>query len=65
MIGKYYKPTPKNVKKWLLAFKGLIGTLSGVTLINDYPKVAAGILIAGALIDFTINAVFGEEEPKS
>lgn len=59
---RFYKPTPRKVKRALLAFKGLIGSISGLALIQNNPYWAAGILIAGAITETIVKLMSNEEE---
>lgn len=54
-IKNYFEPTPKNVKKWLLAIKSILGTISGAAYVNGNEKVAFWILVGGAFIDELTN----------
>lgn len=64
MLKNYFKSTPKNVKRWLLALKGFIGTIALASYIQDNPRLSCIILVLGAVIDFILNATFSEEQPK-
>lgn len=55
-------PTPKRIKRFLLAFKGFIGTVSLVALVQNSPYLSAGFLITGALIDFIVDFIFTDDE---
>lgn len=54
-IKNYFEPTPKNVKRWLLAIKSILGTISGAAYVNGNEKVAFWILVGGAFIDELTN----------
>jgi hypothetical protein len=54
-LKNYFEPTPKNLRKWLLAIKSILGTISGAAYINGKEKVAFWILVSGAVIDGLAN----------
>jgi hypothetical protein len=54
-LRNYFEPTPKNVKKWLLAIKSILGTISGAAYVNGNEKMAFWILVGGAFIDELTN----------
>lgn len=54
-LKNYFEPTPKNVKKWLLAIKSILGTISGAAYVNGNEKMAFWILVSGAVIDGLAN----------
>jgi hypothetical protein len=60
-IKNYFEPTPKNVKKWLLAIKSILGTISVSAYVNGSEKVAFWILVGGAVIDELTNLFSNED----
>jgi len=54
-LKNYFEPTPKNVKKWLLAIKSILATVSGAAYVNGNEKIAFWILVGGACIDELTN----------
>lgn len=60
-LKNYFEPTPKNVKRWLLAFKSILGTISGAAYVNGNEKVAFWILVGGACIDELTNLISNED----
>lgn len=61
MIGKFDKPLPKRLKRAMLAFKTMVGVIAVSEYVSNNPKFAFYALIAGALIDFIVESLFGEE----
>lgn len=61
MIGKFDKPLPKRLKRAMLAFKTLIGAIAVSQYVTDNPKFSFYALIAGAVVDFIVEALFGDE----
>jgi hypothetical protein len=59
-LKNYFEPTPKNLRKWLLAIKSILGTISGAAYINGKEKVAFWILVGGAFIDELTNLISNE-----
>ena len=60
-FSQYFKPTPKNVRKWLLAGKSLIGTIATAEYFNGSPSRAFWIMLAGAALNEFAN-LLGESE---
>jgi len=60
-IRNYFEPTPKNVKKWLLAIKSILATISVSAYVNGSEKVAFWILVGGACIDELTNLFSNED----
>jgi len=54
-LKNYFEPTPKNVKKWLLAIKSVLATISVSAYVNGNEKIAFWILVGGACIDELTN----------
>jgi hypothetical protein len=54
-LKNYFEPTPKNVKKWLLAIKSILATISVSAYVNGNEKIAFWILVGGACIDELTN----------
>lgn len=54
-LKNYFEPTPKNVKKWLLAIKSVLATISVSAYVNGNEKIAFWILVGGAVIDELTN----------
>jgi hypothetical protein len=59
-LRNYFEPTPKNVKKWLLAIKSILATISVSAYVNGSEKVAFWILVGGACIDELTNLISNE-----
>jgi hypothetical protein len=59
-LKNYFEPTPKNVKKWLLAIKSILATISGAAYVNGNEKIAFCILVGGAVIDELTNLFSNE-----
>ena len=53
----YLSPTPTNVKKWLLAVKGIIGTIAGSAFISGKETLAFWLMLAGAVINELGNLI--------
>lgn len=62
---RLFSPTPKRIKRFLLAFKGFIGTVSLVALIQESPYLSAGFLITGAFIDFIVDFIYTDDESEA
>jgi hypothetical protein len=60
-LRNYFEPTPKNVKKWLLAIKSILATISVSAYVNGSEKVAFWILVGGACIDELTNLISNED----
>lgn len=60
-IKNYFEPTPKNVKRWLLAIKSILATISVSAYVNGNEKVAFWILVGGACIDELTNLISNED----
>jgi len=60
-IKNYFEPTPKNVKKWLLAIKSILATISVSAYVNGNEKIAFWILVGGAVIDELTNLFSNED----
>ena len=54
-IKNYFKPTPKNIQKWLLALKSIMATVGGAAYFSENQKAAFWILVAGAAINELAN----------
>lgn len=48
---QYFRPTPKKVKEWLIALKGIVASGAVASLYSEKPYWAVGILVAGFFID--------------
>jgi hypothetical protein len=59
-IKQYFQPTPKNLRKWLLAGKSLIGTIATADFFNGNPSRAFWIMFAGAALNELANLI-GED----
>lgn len=60
-IKNYFEPTPKNVKRWLLAIKSILASISVSAYVNGNEKVAFWILVGGACIDELTNLISNED----
>jgi hypothetical protein len=60
-LRNYFEPTPKNVKRWLLAIKSILATISVSAYVNGNEKVAFWILVGGAVIDELTNLFSNED----
>lgn len=62
----YFKPSPENIQRLVLALKTIIIAAAGTTWANGNPHYAAGILIAGAVLDEIAKffAQVAEDEKK-
>ena len=60
-FNQYFKPTPKNVRKWLLAGKSLIATIGTAEYFNGNTKSAFWILFIGAALNEFANLI-GESD---
>jgi len=60
-LKNYFEPTPKNVKKWLLAIKSILATISVSAYVNGNEKIAFWILVGGACIDELTNLISNED----
>jgi hypothetical protein len=60
-LKNYFEPTPKNVKKWLLAIKSILATISVSAYVNGNEKIAFWILVGGAVIDELTNLISNED----
>jgi hypothetical protein len=59
-IKNYFKPTPKNVLRWMGMVKGIIGSSAIITLVDGKPYWSVAILVLGFVID-EISKFIGEE----
>lgn len=50
-LKAYFKPTPTNLQKWMLALKGLIALLAANEALSSRPYFALAALIAGYVLD--------------
>ena len=60
-LRNYFEPTPKNVKRWLLAIKSILATISVSAYVNGSEKVAFWTLVGGACIDELTNLISNED----
>lgn len=58
----YLKPTPKNVKRWLLAMKGIIATCAGSAYFAGNDKAAFWMMVAGGVLNELVNILSDETE---
>lgn len=56
-IKQYFNPTPKNVQKWLLAIKTLLGTAATASFFSSNENAAFWIMFAGAAINELANLI--------
>ena len=54
-LKNYFEPTPKNIQKWMLAVKGIIGTVAGASYVGNHEPLAFSLLIGGAVLDQLAN----------
>jgi hypothetical protein len=47
-----FKPTPKNVSKWLLGGKGILLAVAGTNFVMGNDKASFYVLLTGACLDF-------------
>ena len=47
-----FKPTPKNVSKWLIGLKGAILTVAATNFVMGNDKASFYVLLSGAMLDF-------------
>lgn len=47
-----FKPTPKNVAKWLFGLKGVILVVAGTNFVMGNDHASFYVLLSGALLDF-------------
>lgn len=59
-LSNYFKPTPKNIQKWLLAIKAIIGTIAVSEFASGSPHVAFYLMLAGAILEEG-SKLFAEE----
>ena len=64
-LKNYFKPTPKNIQKWLLALKSIMATVGGAAYFSENQKAAFWILIAGAAINELANLFTNGTEEKN
>jgi len=60
--GNVFKPTPKNVQKWLLAAKGFITTIGVSAYIASHETAAFWMLFSGGVLDFLSQFIASSEE---
>lgn len=58
----YWEPTPKRIRKFADALLAGAMTVSTFAMINDYPKLATGIMIIAGVAKFVSN--FFTDEPE-
>lgn len=51
----YFKPTPKNIQKGLLALKSIMATIGGAAYFSENQKAAFWILVGGAVLNELAN----------
>ena len=56
----YLEPTPKNVKKWLLAVKSIVGVCAGSAYFTDHAQAGFWMLVAGAIVNELGNLLADE-----
>ncbi len=54
-IKNYFKPTPKNAQKWLLALKSILATIGGAAYFSENQKLAFWVLVGGAVLNEFAN----------
>ena len=64
-IRNYFEPTPKNVQKWLLALKTILGTVGGAAYFSENQKVAFWILVGGAVLNEFANLFSENQEAEN
>ena len=60
----YWKPTPRNIRKFADALLASAMTVSTFAMINDHPKMAGIIMITAGVAKFASN-FFSEDEPQA
>jgi hypothetical protein len=61
---QYFQPTPKNLRKWLLAGKSLIATIATHEFFSGNANNAFWIMVAGAALNELANLI-GETPNES
>jgi hypothetical protein len=59
-LANYFKPTPKNVQKWLLATKTILATIGTAEFFSGNSKIAFYIMLGGAILNELAN-LFGDD----
>lgn len=59
-----FKPTSKDLMRVSLALRGLVGTISGISYIQNDVKLAFWLLVAGAVVEFFIQSLPPETKVK-
>ena len=60
-FGNYFKPTPQNIRRWMLAVKGVLASVSGAAYLQGNTKVAFWLLIiTGTLAE--LSNLIGEKD---
>ena len=54
-IKHYFAPTPKNIQKWLLAVKTILGTIGTASFFSGNEKAAFFIMLGGAVLNELAN----------
>jgi hypothetical protein len=60
----YFEPTPKNIQKWLLGVKTILGTIGTASFFSGSEKAAFFILLGGAVLNELAN-LFGDESNEN
>lgn len=63
-VRQYFRPTPKNIRKFLLGFKAIMGSAAIGNALAERWWWSIGILVAGAIVDELVNFI-GEHPAKT
>ena len=61
----YWKPTPKNIRKFADALLAGAMTVSTFAMINDNPKLAGIIMVVAGVAKFASNFLTDDTTPPS
>lgn len=56
-ICQYFQPTPRNIRRWMLAVKGILASVSGAAYLEGNTKVAFWLLIITGTLSELSNLI--------
>lgn len=54
---QYFKPTPHNIRRWMLAVKGILTSVSGAAYLEGNTKAAFWLLIITGTLSELSNLI--------
>lgn len=49
--SNYFKPTPKNLEKFMILIKVILAGIAGTALLNQHPYLSSYILLSAGILD--------------